>query len=57
MKVQKIRGITNIEFYVNYVTAKHLSRRAFYFSLLALIVSCFTLIVNVMKKLPDFGLG
>ena len=55
MKVQKIRGVTNIEFYVNYVTAKHLSRRAFYFSLLALVVSFLALIVNVMKKFPDFG--
>lgn len=46
MKVHKIQRICNVEFYLNYVTAKHLSARAFYFSLLSVAISLVALIVK-----------
>lgn len=51
MKVRKIQGISSVEFYLNYVTTKHLSSRAFYFSLLSVVISCLALIVNATKHL------
>ena len=49
MKVKKIKGIDNIEFYVNMVNSKKISIRALYFSLSALIISMIGLVINYIR--------
>jgi len=46
MKVKKIKGVSEIEFYVNLVNSKKLSIRALYFSILSLIIACLSLLLN-----------
>lgn len=49
MKVKKIVGIGDIEFYINMVNSKKLSIRALYFSLLSLIISIVGIFINYLK--------
>ncbi len=39
MKARKIKGVDNIEFYVNLVNSRNLSVRALYFSISSLLIS------------------
>jgi hypothetical protein len=47
MKVKRIRGVDNLEFYVNMVNAKNLSIRSFYFSLAAFFISSMILLLKL----------
>lgn len=49
MEVKKIKGVSDIEFYVNLVNSRKLSIRALYFSILSLIIACFLLLIDCFR--------
>lgn len=51
MKVKKITGITDIEFYVGLISSRRLSQRALYFSILSLAFAFLSLLINFVRLL------
>ena len=48
MKVCKINGVDNIEFYVNLVNSRKISVRALYFSIASLLAAFIAVIISYM---------
>jgi hypothetical protein len=49
MRVKKIKGVAQVEFYINLVSSRKLSERALFFSILSSITACLALLVNYTR--------